>query len=116
MADTILALVVISSPDINVLKAFYEKLDLTFVEERHGKGPVHYSTLIGKTVFEIYPLSPGQTLQVNRLGFGVENIDMTVAKLIASGFRVLSVPKQTDYGYRAFAKDPDGRTVEICAN
>lgn len=34
---------------------FYQSLGLEFVEEKHGKGPVHYACESNGVVFEIYP-------------------------------------------------------------
>ena len=38
--------------------AFYQSLGLTFTEEQHGKGPLHYSAPLGDGIIEIYPLRP----------------------------------------------------------
>ena len=111
--SALLTLLVIRSPDIETLKAFYEKIGLIFRQEQHKKGPPHYSSLIGETVFEIYPLYQGETADKTRLGFKVNNLDGVVARLIAYDYRVLSPPKHTDYGYCSIVKDPDGRTVEL---
>jgi hypothetical protein len=37
---------VIKTSDIDSLKEFYTLLGLQFVQEKHGAGPLHYSTMI----------------------------------------------------------------------
>lgn len=46
---------VLRTDDIEAMKRFLENFGLTFVEEQHGDGPVHYSCETGEKVFEIYP-------------------------------------------------------------
>lgn len=46
---------VIKTPDINQAVAFFTQLGLTFVQEKHGDGPVHYACERNGIVFEIYP-------------------------------------------------------------
>ncbi len=55
MNNVLLNLVVIPSVDIQRSLAFYQSLGLSFVAERHGKGPVHFAAELGSTIFEIYP-------------------------------------------------------------
>ena len=55
MPEPSLTLVVLRSPDIDRLKAFYEALGLALTAERHGNGPDHYSATLGSTIIEFYP-------------------------------------------------------------
>lgn len=48
-------LAVLVCPDIEVTRAFYEGLGLSFVREQHGNGPEHYAARIGDAVLELYP-------------------------------------------------------------
>jgi hypothetical protein len=41
--------------DIEKMRAFLEALGLTFVREKHGSGPEHYSCERNGRVLEIYP-------------------------------------------------------------
>lgn len=54
--------------DIKRSKAFFENIGLTLTEERHEHGPLHYSTTIGGTVFEIYPSGDGKPISRTRIG------------------------------------------------
>ena len=45
--------------DMQAAKTLFEALGLTFVQEQHGSGPVHYACEVGDTVFEIYPARDG---------------------------------------------------------
>ena len=98
--------------------AFYRALGLQFVEERHGTGPVHYSTRVGSTVLEIYPgenatpldrISSGATM----LGFGVTSLDSAVAAVQTLGSQIVTSPRDSTWGRRAVVLDPDGRAIEI---
>ena len=55
-----LTLLVIRSAIPEQLAQFYTQLGLTFEYHKHGNGPYHYSTHLGHTVLEIYPLAKGQ--------------------------------------------------------
>lgn len=113
MQTPTLALLVIKCANIEAARSFYEKLGLVFQQEQHGKGPIHYSSLLGDVIFEIYPLNQFDTADKTRLGFRVDDLETVMAKLIANDYRVISSPKLTEYGILALAKDTDGRTVEI---
>ena len=49
----------IRTHDIEAAKTFFEAFGLTFVQEQHGSGPVHYACEVGGAVFEIYPARDG---------------------------------------------------------
>lgn len=94
------------------LRGFYTKLGFQFVEEQHGKGPLHYSAALGDGILEIYPLSVGsETDSSTRLGFAVADFAAVIENL-GDLFEVHG-SKQTPWGLRAVVKDPDGRTVEL---
>jgi catechol 2,3-dioxygenase-like lactoylglutathione lyase family enzyme len=114
MAETLLNLVVIRSPDLERSKRFYEALGLTLHKERHGNGPEHYSSQLGPTAFEIYPVPQRVDATLTpRLGFQVPSVDRTLALLQALGTPVVSEPMPSPWGRRAVVRDPDGRRVEI---
>ena len=112
---TMLNLLVIKSQDLTKSVAFYTLLGLKFIEEQHGKGPVHFAAQMdGGTVFEIYPANSAEKVTQNiRLGFVVEDLDKTLQSLIAAGFRIAQPAAQSRWGYRAVAIDPEGRKVEL---
>jgi lactoylglutathione lyase len=109
-----LNLVVLRSPDRQRLASFYEQLGLVFVQHRHGSGPEHHSCEAGQVVFEIYPLLEGTTATTaTRLGFAVDNVDVSVERLTAAGGIVVSPPQASPWGRRAVIDDPDGHRVEL---
>ncbi|MBO9199567.1 MULTISPECIES: VOC family protein [Niastella] len=110
-----LRLLVIRSSEIARLADFYTLLGLTFEYHKHGKSPYHYSASIGHTTLEIYPLAKGQTEADKelRLGFALDDFDNAVITLKDRGVEFVSEPMQTDYGFMAIIKDPDGRRVEL---
>jgi predicted enzyme related to lactoylglutathione lyase len=110
-----LSLVVIKTNQLESLRVFYSELGLQFQEEKHGNGPVHFSTAIENTVLEIYPLPKSVSIvdTTTRLGFSVENLDEIFERLKQSGVQVVAEPKGTEWGYSAVVKDPDGRAIEL---
>ena len=91
MSDAIrLTLLVIRCTNIEESKSFYESLDITFIEEQHGKGARHYAANIKGVVFELYPLQKGEQLDNTRLGFLSHSVTN-----------------------KSILIDPDGRKVEI---
>lgn len=110
-----LKLIVIRTSDPEKLAGFYSLLGLAFDYHKHGSSPYHYSTTIGHTVLEIYPLAKGQTEGDKhlRLGFGIEDFDKSVALLKETQIVFSTEPTQTDFGYMAVIVDPDGRKIEL---
>lgn len=53
MTDKVL---VVRTHEMERVKTFFEGLGLEFVEEQHGKGPVHYACEQNEHVLEIYPV------------------------------------------------------------
>ncbi len=100
---------------MNTLVAFYHLLGLTFTEEKHGNGPSHFSTHIHAALFEIYPLPASASVvdTSTRLGFKIDNLETTIQLLKEQGSAIITEPKQSQWGYFAVVKDPDGRTVEL---
>ncbi len=108
-------LIVIRSNQPKELSEFYEQLGLKFDYHRHGKGTWHYSTEIGETVFEIYPLMKHQEIPDKslRLGFTVDNLDELITTLKRKNHKIVREPKKSEWGYFAIIKDIDGRKIEL---
>lgn len=108
-------LIVIRSPQPKALAAFYEKLGMQFDYHQHGKGTWHYSTEIGATVFEIYPLMKNQVVADKslRLGFSIDDLDGLIKKLKSANVEIVRAPKASEWGYFAIIKDLDGRKIEL---
>ena len=95
-------------------KNFYELLGLSFQEEKHGNGPIHWSSNLGGTILEIYPTSSNKKVDSStRLGFEIEGITSKLDSLRSCGIEIISEPKESEWGLRAVVKDPDGRSVEL---
>jgi predicted enzyme related to lactoylglutathione lyase len=108
-------LLVIRTSDIAKLADFYTLLGLTFEYHKHGKSPYHYSAPVGNTILEIYSLAKSQT-EVDkelRVGFALDNFENAITALKDKNVEFLSEPMQTDYGFMAIIKDPDGRRIEL---
>jgi hypothetical protein len=54
MAGVSLKLVVLRTPQVDRLRAFYQALGVELAEEQHGGGPPHYAGRVGDAVLEIY--------------------------------------------------------------
>lgn len=104
-------LIVIRAPQIEKTKAFYELLGMEFIEEKHGRGPLHFAATLDRCVFEIYP---GEADTNIRLGFCVKDIANAVEKITNAGYQVAQMPKKSKWGIRGVVIDPDGRTIELC--
>lgn len=109
-----LTLLVLKTPQVEVLRAFYSALGVRFVEEQHGVGPRHYAGQLGSLVLEVYPATNAEDVadRSTRLGFGVEDLEGTIAALRDQGF-LHNSPKLLSVGVRAMVRDPDGRAVEL---
>lgn len=110
-----LKLIVVRTTNPEKLAGFYTLLGLFFDYHKHGNSPYHYSTAIGSTVLEIYPLAKGQDNADNhlRLGLSIEDFDKKIILLKENQVTFSMEPVQTDFGYMAVILDPDGRKVEI---
>jgi hypothetical protein len=91
MGKVTLSLIVLKTRQLDRLRKFYASLGINLVEEKHGKGPVHYAARIGDTVMEVYPLSekdsqPDATI---RLGFTVEKVEEVMEALKLTGICIV---------------------------
>ncbi len=112
-AIPLFSLLVLKTPQVEKVKAFYQALGINFVEEKHGDGPLHYAGRLRWTVFEVYPLKEGSTPdRTTRLGFAVQ----CLAK-VTSALQTLGAPfinsETTIPGSKVIVRDPDGRAVEL---
>jgi lactoylglutathione lyase len=105
-------LVVIRSKDIDASKAFYEMIGLNFTRHKHGVGAEHYACESPSGVFEIYP-ELNESSAGARIGFSVHSADDSVSRLKDGGYDIIGEPKDSPWGRRAIARDPDGHSVEI---
>jgi predicted enzyme related to lactoylglutathione lyase len=115
MAAVKLNLIVLKTRQVEQVRTFYQVLGLDLTEEQHGKGPIHFAGRIGDVVIEIYPLPNDASLvdSSTRLGFDVENVAQVIMALDSIGTCIVSLPKDTPWGFQAIVKDPDGRSVEL---
>lgn len=92
--------------DLSGTKRFYEALGLSFQEEKHGAGPIHFSTCISGVVVELYPLrdDTASTTDPCRIGITVDSVSNVVPVLETLGME--------QYATLCF-RDPDGRIVEL---
>ena len=113
-----MSLIVLRTGTIEAMLAFYRALGLTFVQEQHGTGAIHYSTVLGEVILEIYPAEAGQapdrkTGGATMIGIKVKSVDAVVEALQNMGIKPLSPPKDSAWGRRATVLDPDGRLIEL---
>jgi catechol 2,3-dioxygenase-like lactoylglutathione lyase family enzyme len=113
---TALKLLVLRTSQLDAARAFYEAVGITFTEEQHGEGPVHYAGRCGAALVELYPLRPASTPDhTTRLGLDVEDLQQVMIALGRLGTPILSPPEESARSIvvRAFVRDPDGRVVEL---
>lgn len=110
-----LNLVVLRVADIDRSADFYRLLGLQFTKHTHGSGPGHYASEADGFVLELYPASPEQPVSAStRIGFAVADVDAAASALGAvAGARVVSAPKDSEWGRRAVVADLDGHRVEL---
>lgn len=118
VSETSLSLLVLRTKRVVACLEFYRSLGLWFVEEKHGGGPVHYSSSSNGIVIEIYPQTQNGMTELGaertiRLGFTVKSLVATLQSLETVGARVLRSPAVTRWGHVAVVLDPDGREIEI---
>ncbi|KUJ62962.1 bleomycin resistance protein [Flavobacteriaceae bacterium CRH] len=111
-------LLVLRTGNTKQLADFYSLLGLSFDYHKHGNAPLHYSTTIGQTVLEIYPLTktqiePDKNL---RLGFGIDNFEETIEKLKNLKVAFSLEPTETEFGFMTIISDPDERKIELYKN
>ncbi len=107
-----LNLIVVRSSDPEVTVRFYQSLGLRFIQEQHGKGPVHWSSETHRFVMEIYPAkSPEQVDATTSVGLNVSDMDAVLQQLTEYGTTIVRQPQEFDWGTQAIVKDPDGRSV-----
>jgi predicted enzyme related to lactoylglutathione lyase len=114
----LLNLVVLRASVVDASLAFYRAIGLSFVEEQHGSGTIHYSCKAGNTLVEIYPGSSGdipdrRNAGATMLGFQVGSVDLTIENLRSIGAQILTAPQDSEWGRRAVVLDPDGRAIEL---
>ncbi|QVQ50009.1 glyoxalase/bleomycin resistance/dioxygenase family protein [Spiractinospora alimapuensis] len=92
-------LLVVYTTRLEECHAFYSSLGLTFVPEKHGRGPRHYAAVLSDgCVMELYPAtSPERATGRMRLGLALDAPPS-------------SALRPNDDGTYT---DPDGRTVDV---
>ena len=100
-------LLVLQCKELEASKQFYELLGFSFVEEKHGAGPLHYSSQDAGFVFELYPLAKNEAAGNTRLGFSVKDIRQVFSRM--------AIASQHEFNGKQIyvAQDPDGRKVEL---
>ena len=110
-----LNLLVIKTNLLHEMAVFYSLLGLSFDYHKHEQGIFHYSTQLGETVFEIYPL-PKKITEVDtttRLGFEVINLEILLQNLKLKNIKIVSEMIKTTLGKMAIIEDLDGRKIEL---
>src|SRR5262245_7458176 len=115
-----LSLLVLRTSQMQAALAFYQALGFSFVEEKHGSGPTHYSAQSGTTVVEIYPGEAGPVLTrkssgSTMIGFAVASVESSVAAAQNLKCQIVTAPADSPWGRRAVVLDPDGRAFELSA-
>lgn len=107
-----LNLLVLRCKSIENSKVFYEKLGVSFKQEQHGNGPVHYASEFGGLVFELYPLLSDEVVDRSRLGFTLKADD--VGELLQR--TEIEIVSSYEFNSRLVlvVQDPDARQVELC--
>ena len=93
---------------------FYAAIGCHFIKHRHGNGAEHLSSVIGGTVFEIYPRNGTEDSTIStRLGFSVPSLKDAINMLKRLDATILAEPADSPFGRRAVVKDFEGHKVEL---
>jgi lactoylglutathione lyase len=116
--EAIVSLLVLRTSKMEATLSFYRCLGLSFVEEKHDSGPVHYSSQVGSTVLEIYPAAAAASVDrrhsgATMIGFTIKRVDSVIAAVQQLQAPVITAPTDSPWGRRAVILDPDGRAIEI---
>lgn len=103
-----LRLIVLRCGRLDAVKAFYEAIGLSFVPEKHGRGPDHFSSTMGGVVLELYPSGKDVEAGDLRLGFDIPSLSAAIPRLLALGVDVPDIASRS-----IVVSDPDGRRVEL---
>lgn len=110
----LLNLLVLRAKKPEILVAFYERLGLEFVKERHGCGPTHHAARNGSSVLEIYPCTSDERSTIaTRIGFAVDDVDDVCQRALDGFGSLVQEPRDSTWGRRAIVRDPEGHTIEL---
>jgi len=104
-------LIVIYCNDINLSKGFYECFGISFVEEKHGKGPIHFSCELDGIILELYPKGDNYPSR-NRLGFKVNSLEDVKMNIEEKYPRTTIKTIQRNSVSTMIVTDLDGRKIE----
>ena len=111
--------IVLYAHDLIATRQCYVTIGLSFVEEQHGDGPVHYACDFEGIVLELYPLRAGspapKPCEAMALVFYVDAFERTLSGLKAMELTCSEVREyDLKLGLRAVSvRDPDGRLVRL---
>jgi predicted enzyme related to lactoylglutathione lyase len=115
---TRLSLIVLRTSNLETMLPFYQAIGLTFAEEKHGSGPVHYACEQDGLVVELYPGEAGSAPNIKSggatmIGFIVESLDTVLTALAQMEVHPVSPPKSSSWGRQCTVLDPDGRSISL---
>ncbi len=104
--------ILISSPDVKRLAAFYrDQVGIPLEVHDHGGG-LHAEAEIGDTHFAIFPGGPAEGSHPVSFSLHVDDIDAEYAKLSKQDIRFAGPPEPMGFGgVVARFRDPDGNGV-----
>ena len=110
-------LLVLRAADIERSASFYRIVGFDFLKHAHGSGPQHYACDASGFVFELYPATAEHDISSSvRIGFAVADVDDVASRLSSfTGARLVTAPKDSEWGRRAVVADPDGHRIELVA-
>eukprot|EP01060_Flectonema_neradi_P013031 TRINITY_DN19813_c0_g1_i2.p1 TRINITY_DN19813_c0_g1~~TRINITY_DN19813_c0_g1_i2.p1 ORF type:complete len:108 (+),score=9.01 TRINITY_DN19813_c0_g1_i2:55-378(+) len=100
-----LNLLVVYCSDLKTSLEYYRSLGLHFVEEQHGKGPIHWSTDLDGCIFELYPKRKADAEKFfPPLRFGLALKEKNIK---------FEIPKSGDADAPNIVRDPDGNYIHL---
>ena len=96
-----LSLIVLRSVDPERLSAFYVKLGIDMIQERHGAGPIHFAGNLESGVIEIYPAKVPAKMT---FGLMVKSLGAFTSAWLSAGGSASAT---------GMLVDPDGNSVHL---
>ena len=90
----------------------YRAIGLSFINEKHGEGPIHLAHEKDGFVLEIYQKSQA-ICDGMMLGFEASDISETRAKILQTGANLVKDIAKIDGVDRMIVADPEGRQIYI---
>ncbi len=109
---------ILFTPKVERVVAFYREIGIPLEEERHEDGLLHFACELGPVHFAVFAAESGsapdwRTGGSAYFGIAVASIDDAFTGARRANAPIIQEPQEYPWGMRALVLDPDGRVVEL---